>query len=374
MDFSFILIIHESLFDEGAVVKLIFPALAAVLVILMATVHYFRIQAEKRMVVDDAPALWKDEAFRNSLEKSGKLGVKGIMVVAPSSGLKEESLKKAREIAEYLHIRFPEDAVRQAAVPYTANNDDTRLELLQQALNDPDVEVLWALRGGYGSGRLLPSLAQMTPPKTRKIVVGYSDVTFLHLLFQSWGWQTIHGAMFWELYYAGNSKNVENLNRLTALLAGDVKELRYTGLKPLNQHAKNSTSPIMGILCGGNLTCLAAAAGTPWALKGEGKIVLLEDVDEAGYKVDRLLTQMRDSGALDGVAAILLGEFTGGDEALELALKRFAEDFSAPVFQSPLFGHGKDNFPLLFNAQANVTADREEAGTFVLTNATDALP
>lgn len=317
---------------------------------------------------DAAPAKpaehWRDPRLVAALGRAGRTGTRGIVVVAPASGVKDDNVRKAHEVARELGIRFPEEALDAKAVPYNANADEVRLDLLLEALNDPAAETLWALRGGYGCGRLLPGLSGAALPETPKLFIGYSDLTYLHLFFQRRGWPTIHGDMFWELTAA--DRDPDNLRILASLLAGETEELRYTGLKPFNQAARDTDSAIEAPLTGGNLTCLAAAAGTPWTVDAAGRVLFIEDVKEAGYKIDRMLTQLRQSGALGGARAVLLGTFTRGDDATEYALERFAGDIPLPVFRADRFGHGEKNHPLVFNKPARIEKNRDEGDTFVL--------
>lgn len=310
------------------------------------------------------PRLLDDAGFRADLARSAARGAAGVAVVAPGSGLRGENAARAREMARRLGVSFAETALDEMRVPYNATDDDTRLELLVRALTDPEIDVVWALRGGYGAGRLLARLSETPGLDRRKVFVGYSDMTFLHLFLQRENWRTVHAAMFWDLN--GSRKGEENLRRLAALLAGRVEELRYDGLEPCNDAARRAASPIEGVMTGGNLTCVAALCGTPWALEPAGKILMLEDVKESGYKIDRMLTQLRAAGAFEGAAAVVLGSFSRGDEHTEYALRRFAEDFPGPVFRTDLFGHGEKNYPLVFGAPAVISAEGGEKGTRVL--------
>lgn len=339
----------------------VFAAMIAAFVIgfLFYRSHQRDIRAKAEL---ERSRFWKDAAFLETLDRSGKLGRKGIAVVAPASGLSDENARVARAIAEDMGIRLPERTMQYGVIPYNATGDETRLELLRQALNAPDIEVIWPVRGGYGSSRLLSSLADMPEPETRKIFIGYSDMTFLHLFLRKWNWRTVHGAMFWEVSGAGRLGREENFRQLASLLSGAEKEIRYTGLRPVNDAAKNADAPIEGAICGGNLTCLAAAAGTPWSLKGEGLILFLEDVKEQGYKIDRMLTQLIDAGTFEGARAVLLGAFTRGDEHTDYALERFAQGMDIPVFRTDQFGHGEKNYPLVFNSPAVIEKGRGEDG------------
>lgn len=311
------------------------------------------------------PRLLADQAFRADLERSGRRGIAGITVVAPGSGLHGADVARAREMARLLGVSLPAEAMDETRVPYNATLDDVRLDLLARALADPETEVLWALRGGYGCSRLLEKLAAVPGLDRPKVFVGYSDMTFLHLFFQRRNWPTVHAAMFWELN-GSSPQREDNLRRLALLLAGRQDELRYDGLEPYNEAARRAADPVEGAMTGGNLTCLAAACGTPWAVQSEGRILFIEDVKESGYKIDRMLTQLRLAGAFDGVRAVVLGSFSRGDEYTEYALKRFAADFSAPVFKTDMFGHGEKNYPLVFGVPAVIDGSEGGGAAFTL--------
>ncbi len=312
----------------------------------------------------EPPRLYEDREFLADLGCSTSRGPKGITVVAPASGFPKEELEGPTEIAKKLGVNFPKDGLEPGIVPYNAGRDEARLSALVRAMADDDAEVIWAVRGGYGSSRLLGELEKAGLPKKQKVFIGYSDMTFLHLFLQKHGWRTIHGAMFFEL--GSRSKDVNNFRLLAAILAGRLLELTYSGLKPFNQAAFEASGPVRGKITGGNLTCLAAAAGTPWPLEAAGKILFLEDVQEPGYKIDRMLTQLKMSGQLDGVRAIILGEFTAGDQYTEFALERFAKDCGVPVFKTDLFGHGNRNYPLVFNSPAAISREYGANGLFQL--------
>ena len=317
------------------------------------------------------PRLALNCSFKNDLSLSGQRGLKGVTLVAPASGPTEQGAREMHHLAEEFGVNLPRRAINPEHVPYNANSDEMRLNLLASALVDPDTEVVWAVRGGYGSSRLLNGLARRPLPALPKIFIGYSDMTFIHLFLQKQGWQTVHGSMFGEMN--NPVKDEANFLKLAALLAGKHKVLRYEGLKPVNRSAMEASLPIRGSLTGGNLTCIAAASGTPWALDAAGKILFLEDVKEPGYKIDRMLTQLESAGLLRDVKAVILGSFSLGDANTEFALKRFAENFAGPVFQSDLFGHGAKNYPLVFNAPA-VLARSGDKETHQLSIRADLLP
>jgi muramoyltetrapeptide carboxypeptidase len=191
-------------------------------------------------------------------------------------------------------------------------SDDARAESIYELANDRAISVLWAARGGYGAGRLLPILENLTRtrgvPAQKKLLVGYSDVTVLHQFVRTrWGWSTLHAPMpsasnFDALDDKEWQSIVDFIQRKPATPPWEQAMLRWMTGAP--------SAPIDAELIGGNLSLWAALAGTPWAENGAGKIIFLEDVDEAFYRIDRMMVQLEQSGAFDGARAIVLGDFT----------------------------------------------------------------
>lgn len=305
---------------------------------------------------------WRDSSITSQFDRWGTRGKKGVAIVAPASGLKKPDVEKARNMADSLGFSFSHEALDPGRIPYNAAPDEVRLRLFVEALENPEIETLWMLRGGYGSGRLLRDLAKISPPETRKTVIGYSDITFLHLLLQKWGWPSVHGSMFWGLSATGETMDPDNFRLISAVLSGETAELRYGGVGPMNEAARKTAGPLSGTVRGGNMAILSAAAGTPWQLDAEGAIVVLEDVNEDGDELDRMYTQLLDSGAFSGAAAIVLGEFVGGDDLKDYAHARFAGRTDIPVFRCDFFGHGKKNHPLVFNTPALLERDGKAEG------------
>lgn len=305
--------------------------------------------------------LMDDASFRSSLEQAGQHGTSGIALVAPSSGPKGEYRDRLYRMSKHFGLTLPDEAIKNEAVPYNASDDETRFSLLAAALADNNKDIIWAVRGGYGASRLLDKLGRLPVAAGKKVFIGYSDTTFLHLYAQKQGWKSLHASLFGEI--ASLNKDPENFRLLARVLAGSVDELDYGPLAPVNIPSAKQ-GKISGELTGGNLTCLASAAGTPWALSGSGKIIVLEDVKEPGYKVDRMLRQLADSGAFNGAVAIIFGSFTSGDEYTDFAIERFARESSIPVLRADLFGHGQHNYPLIFGA--NATLVPEVGGTYSL--------
>jgi muramoyltetrapeptide carboxypeptidase len=120
---------------------------------------------------------------------------------------------------------------------------------------------------------------------------------------------------------------------------------------------------------GGNLTVLASGFGTRWQLRPKGALLFLEDVGEKGYRVDRMLNQFRQAGVLEGVNAVIFGEFLGPDQAgIEVALARFAQSIAIPVFKTNQFGHGVLNYPIRYGAVSRIERENGQVFKLVMSN------
>jgi muramoyltetrapeptide carboxypeptidase len=225
-----------------------------------------------------------------------------VGVCAPAGAVDPERLERGVAALQELGFAVRVAPASTAQHQFKAGFPEERLRDLHDLLKDDAVRAVFCARGGAGAAALLPQLEVrgLTP----KIFVGYSDITFLQLALQRVGWVTFQGPMVaWEL--AGGL--VEPTTFGACLQSGLPLVVEGDPLVPLRAgHGE-------GRLLGGCLSILAAAAGTPWALRPdpEGTVLFLEDVAEAPYRIDRQLFQLRASGAFDAVRAIVFGEMKG---------------------------------------------------------------
>lgn len=237
---------------------------------------------------------------------------------------------------------------------FLAGDDARRAHDFQSALRDPDTRAIVTPRGGYGATRLLPELAVDEVKRAAKWLVGFSDVTALHALWARARLCSVHGPMVCSLPEASPALQHE----WHRLLSG-APPLPLTGLACMRP------GRAAGRLFGGNLTVLAALLGTPYFPALEGVVLALEDVSERPYRLDRMLTTLLQSGALAGVRAIVLGQFTdcaeGADGVSALSvLEERLSTLGVPLLADGPFGHIAENRPLLLGAHAELDAS---AGT-----------
>lgn len=291
-----------------------------------------------------------------------------VDIVAPGASAPPEALQKGLEVLKTwgLNFRLPEDTLK--ASTFFSNTDAARLKFLDRALRAKDSKAVWFIRGGSGTHRILPGLFRKQKPLNSKWVLGFSDATSLLAgLGQRWKWPTLHAPVLTQL---GRGELADaDAEELRALLFGEQTDLRFSNLRPLNHKAEKLKTKIKGVVHGGNLAVFQTLIGTKDMPKTSGSILFFEDVGERGYRLDRSFTHLKQAGAFDGVKAVVLGDFTAGDEPGSVkekpinrtswALQNFADglnEISVPVFTGMNVGHGNRNRPLPLGIAAELNA------------------
>jgi muramoyltetrapeptide carboxypeptidase len=200
-------------------------------------------------------------------------------------------------------VSIPEGLLERRG--FTAGTLERRREELERLFADETVRAIWCARGGAGSGRLLWRLDEDLLRAHPKLVVGYSDITYLHLFLARLDVATFYGPMVARELADATYDRASLWHAVTG--EGRPYATGEDDLVPLR------SGEAEGVLRGGCLSILAAAAGTPWALapEGEDTILFLEDVDERPYRIDRMLLQLRESGAFAGVKGVVFGDMKG---------------------------------------------------------------
>jgi muramoyltetrapeptide carboxypeptidase len=259
-----------------------------------------------------------------------------VGVVAPSGPVDESRLEAGIEVLRGWGMRVSlGDAVRERRA-YLAGGDEARRFDLQRMIDDPDIRAIFCARGGYGSQRLVPLLDLSALVERPKVIVGYSDVTALLTAAVGAGIVAVHGPMVADDIARGLSHRSEEQLHAVLMDASHLWEVEIPSVIRPGRAA--------GRLLGGCLSVLVATLGTPWAPETDGAILFLEDVHEAPYRLDRLLTQLKQSGKLDRVAGVVFGEFSGcapahGTDALEV-VRACCADLPCPVGFGLPAGHG----------------------------------
>lgn len=281
-----------------------------------------------------------------------------VDVVAPGYAVKADEVEKAREFLLRWNLvpRIPKNIIKPHFLH--AHEDEQRFDFLKKALLSKDSHIIWCLRGGYGSNRLLPMLAKLRKPREPKLLIGISDITSLHtFLIQEWGWSTLHAPLLDRLGKKLVSPKHEK--ELHNILFGDQSDIEFKKLKPLNNAALN-IKLLRSKIVGGNLTVLQSTLGTPWQIRTRGNLLFVEDLGERGYRIDRMFEQFRQAGIFKSCAGLILGDFIGGEEPatgknnFNKVFKRWSQDLEIPVFQGLEAGHASIQRPVPFNTPCDL--------------------
>ncbi len=256
---------------------------------------------------------------------------------------------------------------------YLAGTDEERAADLMDAFTDPNVKAVFALTGGWGAARTLPHLDFDAIKANPKVVIGYSDITaLLNALYAQTGLTTFHGpngTSRWRPAVVTAAKQIL-FDRAAPLIQNPVPNY-----DTLAQHDLRVQTIVPGtaegVLVGGNLTVLTALAGSPYMPDMRGKILFLEDIGEAIYRVDRMLSTLQLSGALEALNGIVFGGFTrvGNDGdgygafALMDIFDHYCKKANVPAYYGAPFGHISDNSIMPVGTLARMDAS---AGTLQL--------
>lgn len=286
-----------------------------------------------------------------------------VMLLSPSGPADPERVRGTVELMTGwgLDVGVAEHALERSG--YLAGADSGRAGDLVAALSDPSVRGVFCIRGGYGAQRIvdrLPATLADAP-----VVVGFSDVTAVHLALWRRGVASLHapGSAWWDERLApGSSEVVRRLltdpSAVTVVLR-DAAEASAAVCVPGRAH---------GVLLGGNLSMLETSVGTPDHPDLAGAIVMIEDVGEAPYRVDRMLTHLLRAGALRGVTGVAVGQFTdcvgppAHPDVVEVVAERLGR-LGVPVLGGLRVGHGNGQVPVPLGVPAELDAD---AGTLTV--------
>lgn len=285
-----------------------------------------------------------------------------VDVVSPGFASTPEEVENAKKflLKWGLKPRIPNKLIQKHFLH--ANSDEKRFVFLREALESKDSKIIWCLRGGYGSNRLLPWLDKLKKPHQQKLLVGISDITSLHVYFeQKWNWPTFHASLLDRM---GSGKLPAKIEKETmALLFGKTKSVEFKKLKAMNKAALN-LKKVKSSVVGGNLVVLQSTLGTPYQVQTEGKILFIEDLGERGYRVDRILEHFDQVGLFKKCKGLVIGEFLGGQESNGKALwpqvfKSWAERLAIPVFSGLEAGHGVIQRPVPLYTEAILSGGKK---------------
>ena len=290
-----------------------------------------------------------------------------VGLVDPASALWEPvKVEIVEESLAALGFRTKRGAHLLARRGYFAGTDEQRAADLNAMFADPEVRAIHCVRGGWGCARLLPLLDWQTISRHPKILLGYSDITALLLALQAkTGLVTFHGPVGtsqWNPFNVGYLKRV--LQEGEAVTFENLKEIDEDDLTVVENRVQTlHPGTARGRLLGGNLTVLTSLVGSGYLPDWDGCILFLEDVEEAPYRIDRMLTQLRLAGILRQARAVIWGHCTDcrpgegfGSLTLGEVLQDHIRPLGVPAWQGAMIGHVERQFTLPIGIEVEVDA------------------
>ncbi len=283
--------------------------------------------------------------------------MKSIRIISPSGVIEPSYIDGAHARLRAWGYKVSEGAHARNAYGRFAGTDEERLSDLIDALNDPTVDIILCSRGGYGLQRIIDRVPPITKP-----IIGFSDITALHQLSALSHQPSVHGIMCKHITTLPEES--EPIQAMKKLLSGETMEYRWTA-HPLNRKG-NASAPIIG----GNLSVLYGLQGTPYGLASvisnfkfqisndQKPLLLIEDICERHYHIDRMIRNLRMSGVLENLSGLIVGQFTDceDDELMNQSvyetIREAVEDYDYPVVFNAPVGHVEKNMPLWLGTTA----------------------
>lgn len=283
------------------------------------------------------------------------------VIISPAGHINNDLVKEAAEVIKNWGIQV-------TIAPHALNQNGRfsgtvaeRLNDLQQALDNPDVKVIFCSRGGYGAVHLLEHLDFTEFEKKPKWIIGYSDITALHLLIQSKGYMSLHAPMAKHLAEEGHNDYAVSI--IEKVLKG--KRINYN--IPVFDYAHiNRPGKAKGRLTGGNLAVFCGLLGTDKLHIRNNSILFIEDIGEEPYKVDRYIHQIKQAGIFKKLSGLLIGQFTEYEEdpnmyaPLYETIAETIKEYHFPVFFNFPVGHVVNNYPLVMGRRTEIEITQKQ--------------
>lgn len=290
-------------------------------------------------------------------------------LVCPGSPVELELVKKTTDYFEARGYRYK--LGKSLSVEYLcelSGTDDQRIDDLNSMIRDDSIDAVVTLRGGYGTNRILPYIDYDALKANPKWITGYSDITGLHLaVLRNTGMHTLHGPAV-AFDFGGGTASSALEQSFWDTIEGRIQPQQnilsqYPSWLSYTKTEAWVEGKAQGVLVGGNLSRLSSLAGTPFAVPSNQEIILfLEDVDEAAYRVDRMITQLRDSSVFNHVQGILIGQHLPPEDdqkeapMIQNVLKNQLMNYGIPVLAYVPIGHHDYNLSVVHGAMVEMDA------------------
>lgn len=275
-----------------------------------------------------------------------------VAIVSTARKISKEELKPAIQQLESWGLKAVWGKTIGAEENQFAGSDDLRAADFQQMLNDPNIKAIWCARGGYGTVRIIDKLDFSAFKKNPKWIIGYSDVTVLHSHIHNFGVETLHAQMCLEI----ENKTAETAESIRKALFGEDYEIGIS-----NKDSLALLGNYSGELIGGNLSVLYSLCGSTSEMNTDGKILFIEDLDEMLYHIDRMMMNLKRSGYLKNLKALIIGGMTlmkdnkvyFGKTAEEIIVN-LVKEYNYPVILNFPAGHIIDNRALILGREIEI--------------------
>jgi len=280
-----------------------------------------------------------------------------VAIVATARKNIDDNLKPAIDLLKSWGLEVKVGSTIGLDVNQLAGTDEQRAKDFQEQLDNPNIKMIWCVRGGYGTVRMIDLLDFTKFKQQPKWIVGFSDVTVLHSHLNTMGFKSIHGIM--PVTVAKASKDAKESMKVA--LFGHER-LEYDILP----HPMNKFGKAQGELVGGNLSILYSLFGSTSAIDCENKILFIEDLDEYLYHIDRMMMNLKRNGCLESIKGILVGGMTKmkdndipwGKDALQI-IEDVTKKYNIPIVYNFPAGHIQDNRALPFGSQVTLDVNSE---------------
>ena len=291
-----------------------------------------------------------------------------IKIVSPSGAIDPQYIDRATDVLRGWGYEVSEAAHARGKVGRFAASDEERVADIAEALTDPAVDMILCARGGYGLQRIIDRI-----PPIHKPIIGFSDITALHMLAAQTGQATIHAMM------CKGISETKGLSPSSCVLHPSSFLQRALAQEPLHYelpaHPLNRVGKTKGTLIGGNLSVLYGLQGTAYGLNerlrmkdergGSPLILFIEDVGERHYHIDRMMNNLRLSGVLAKISGLIVGQFSDCEDDPSMGctvyetIRRAVEPYHYPVVFNFPAGHVEENMPLYLNAPVEMDVQED---------------
>jgi len=299
-----------------------------------------------------------------------------IRIVSPAGSIKSKVIDMGAETLRSWGHKVSIGVHAKGSYGRFAATPEERAQDIIDALQDSDVDVIYASRGGYGCMQILDKLPIDLIKDANKPIVGYSDITALHALWQKAGVPSMHAHMMKHLgeepthpttrtikelleYYSVH-KTWPTKHNLLFLKKSTLFVAPYQGWSDEDPNPEKTKVLLEELylgqikMVGGNFAVLTGLHGTPYDFEYDGKLLFIEDISESPYKIDRMLQQLKLMGVLGRIKGLVCGQFTGCDEDPTMPIQLWdnfkftVESYGIPLWLGAPIGHVKENYPVVY--------------------------